>query len=335
MLTIIKGVKVGMTSVFDGTGTTLPVTLIRPLKMVVTQKKTREKDGYTALQLAYDETTAKHVNNPSKGVLKKAGVKGYYRRFFEAKVDETLVDSYELGQVIDPADFLDHWGEVDVWGFSKGKGFAGAMKRHGFKGQERTHGEPDERRPMSSGATDPARVFPGTKKPGHMGARRTTVYDISCFEFNSELNLLAVQGSVPGANGSVVTLKLRKKLAEEEVDEIRKEREGAKSMSSTVEEILPESLSTEASFSEPASTVKAEETAPESSREPSEKVQSQPVLSSPEAVSTESRTDTLEQDQSSFDPSDTRGDPDAVSRDEVPGASSATSTPIEEGESKG
>ncbi len=217
-----------MTSVYDGTGTTFPVTLIRPFKMVVTQIKYKERDGYNAIQLAYQETTEKHINKPKAGILRKAGVKGCYRRFFEAKVPEEDLSNYHLGQVIDPSEFLDYWGEVDVWAISKGKGFAGAMKRHGFKGEERTHGEPDERRPMSSGATDPARVFPGTRKPGHMGAVRVSISDLSCFEYNSELNLLAIQGSIPGPAGGIVTLKLKKLLTEKEVEEIKEEREQAK-----------------------------------------------------------------------------------------------------------
>jgi len=224
MLGIIKAEKIGMTTFFDETGEMVPITLVRPHKMVVTQIKTPEKDGKCSIQLAYKETTEKHVNKPTLGILKKAGVKGYYRKFFEARIKPEEISEYKLGQVIDPAEFLDYWAEVDVWGISKGKGFAGVMKRHGFKGQERTHGEPDERRPMSSGATDPARVFPGTKKPGHMGARRVTVFDLSCVEYNAELNILAIQGSIPGPNGGEVTLKLRKLLTEDEVELIRSER---------------------------------------------------------------------------------------------------------------
>jgi len=225
MLNIIKGKKLGMTSVFDGSGTTLPATLIRPFRMVVTGLKTPERDGYAAVQVAYDETTAKHVNRPMKGVLARAGVKGYYRKFFEAKVQPEELDNYTLGQEIDPAEFLDYWGEVDIWGTSKGKGFAGGVKRWGFAGQQRTHGDPDNRRPQSGGATDPARVFKGSHRPGRMGNRRATVHQLSCFEYHHAINVLVVQGSVPGPNGGEVTLKVRRRLSDEEVQAIQADRE--------------------------------------------------------------------------------------------------------------
>jgi|GEM_PF-38760 len=225
MLNIVKGIKLGMTSVFDGTGTTMPVTLIRPYRMVVSALKTPERDGYAAVQLAYGETTAKHVSRPVKGILSRAGVKGHFRKFFEAKVLPEDLGEYTLGQEIDPAEFLDYWGEVDVWGTSKGKGFAGGVKRWGFAGQERTHGDPDNRRPQSGGATAPARVFKGSHRPGHMGARRATVCALSCFEYHHSVNVLVVQGSVPGPNGGEVTVKARRLLSDEEVKVIVAERE--------------------------------------------------------------------------------------------------------------
>ncbi len=225
MIEVIKAKKIGMTNVFEGAGTTVPVTLVRPYKMVVTQIKTREKDGYNAIQLAYCETTEKHVNKPILGILKKAGVNKYYRKFYEVKVKEEDIPKFKLGQLIDPSEFLIYWAEVDVTGISKGRGFAGVMKRHGFHGQSRTHGDPDERRPQSSGATDPARVFPGTKKPGHMGNSRVTVKAMSCYEYNKELDVLVLQGSVPGPNGGEVTLKLRKLLSKQEMEDVSREEE--------------------------------------------------------------------------------------------------------------
>lgn len=253
MISIVKGTKVGMTTVFDETGTAVPVTLVRPFKMVVTQLRSKEKHPYASIQLAYGETTEKHVNKPKLGILRKAGIKGFYRKFFEAKIPEEELNNFKPGQVIDPREFLPYWGEVDVWAKSKGKGFAGVMKRHHFKGQERTHGEPDERRPMSSGATDPARVFPGTKKPGHMGARRVTVLNLSCFEYNRELNLLALQGSIPGPNGGEVTIKLRKLLSKEEAEEVEREEAQIKER---LEEPAPEDVPPQEA--QPESTTKQE-----------------------------------------------------------------------------
>lgn len=214
-----------MTSVFDGSGTTLPVTLVRPYRMVVTGLKTPERDGYAAVQLAYDETATKHVNRPLRGILSRAGVKKYYRKFFEAKVSPDELGNYTLGQEIDPAEFLDYWGEVDIWGTSKGRGFAGGVKRWGFAGQQRSHGDPDNRRPQSSGATDPARVFKGSRRPGHMGNRRVSVLALSCFEYHHAVNVLVVQGSVPGPNGAEITVKVRRLLSDEEVKAIVTERE--------------------------------------------------------------------------------------------------------------
>jgi len=275
MLGIIKAEKVGMTTFFDEAGEAVPITLVRPLKMVVTQIKTPEKDGKCSIQLAYKETTEKHVNKPKLGILKKAGVKGYYRKFFEARIKPEEIGEYKLGQVIDPSEFLDYWAEVDVWGISKGRGFAGVMKRHGFKGQERTHGEPDERRPMSSGATDAARVFPGTKKPGHMGARRVTVFDLSCVEYNAELNILAIQGSIPGPNGGEVTLKLRKLLTEDEVKIIRSERGRRLEESVTGEKAITQEKTEDAISAE--AEVQEEERAGRSAEPSSAEAESQDV----------------------------------------------------------
>ncbi|OGK08778.1 MAG: 50S ribosomal protein L3, partial [Candidatus Riflebacteria bacterium RBG_13_59_9] len=150
MISTIKGEKLGMTSVFDGAGITLSVTLVRPCPAVVTQLKTPENDGYSALQLAYGETLPKHVNKPSRGILNRAGVKGAYDRSYEVRVPEGELNNYKLGQEINPSEFLLRWATVDVAGTSKGKGFAGVVKRWGFRGQRRTHGDPSNRRPGSS-----------------------------------------------------------------------------------------------------------------------------------------------------------------------------------------
>ena len=219
MIPTIKGEKLGMTSVFDGAGTTLAVTLVRPLPAVVTQIKTSERDGYSALQLAYGETLPKHVNRPIQGILTRAGVSKSYTRIYEVKVPEGKLNEFKLGQEITPSEFLLGWAEVDVSGTSKGKGFAGGVKRWGFRGQCRSHGDPDNRRPMSSGATDPARVFKGARRPGQMGNAKTTVKSCAVFEYYRTLDVLVIQGSVPGPTGAELTLTVTKEFTPEELAE--------------------------------------------------------------------------------------------------------------------
>ena len=219
MIPTIKGEKLGMTSVFDGAGTTTAVTLVRPYKAVVTRVKTPAKDGYSALQLAYQETTPKHVSKPVRGILNRAGVPPSYRKFYEVRLPEGQLDEFRPGQEIDPTGFLLAWAEVNVTGTSKGKGFAGVVKRWGFRGQCRTHGDPDNRRPMSSGATDPARVFKGSRRAGHMGNRRTFQKACSVFEYFRALNVLVVQGSLPGPTGGELTLTVTRQFTPEELAE--------------------------------------------------------------------------------------------------------------------
>lgn len=219
MIPTIKGEKLGMTSVFDGAGTTLAVTLVRPYPAVVTQIKTPERDGYSALQLAYGETSPKHVNRPTRGVFNRAGVGKSYARFYEVRVPEGELNDFKLGQEITPAEFLLGWAEVDVGGTSKGKGFAGGVKRWGFRGQCRSHGDPDNRRPQSSGATDPARVFKGARRPGQMGNAKASVKSCAVFEYYRALNVLVIQGSVPGPTGAELTITVTKEFTPEELAE--------------------------------------------------------------------------------------------------------------------
>ena len=141
--------KIGMTSAFDGSGTTLPVTLMQPLPVVVTQIKRQETDGYSAVQVAFRETLEKRINKPTKGVLDKAGTDKILSKFYEIRCSPEELEGIEVGKEYNPADFVARWDQVTVTGTSKGKGFAGAMKRHGFAGQQRTHGDPDNRRPQS------------------------------------------------------------------------------------------------------------------------------------------------------------------------------------------
>lgn len=207
-----------MTSAFDGAGTTLPVTLVQPFDVVVTEIKRPETHGYAAVQLAFSQTLPKRVNKPQRGVLNRAGVKDAYKYFYESRVDPAQLDEYEVGKSYTAGDFLKTWNQVKVTGTSKGKGFTGVVKRWGFAGQQRTHGDPDNRRPMSNNATDPARVFKGSRRPGRMGNKKVTLKGVSVFEYDAELNLLALAGSVPGPNGGTLFVTL--------VDERQPEPEG-------------------------------------------------------------------------------------------------------------
>jgi len=207
--------KLGMTSAFDGAGTTVPVTLLEPLPVVVTQIKRPEQHGYAAVQLAYGETLQKRLNKPQLGTLRKAGLDQSLRHLYESKVEPEELEGLAPGQAIELSEILSQWQEVKVTGRSKGKGFAGAMKRWGFKGQCRTHGDPDNRRPMSNNATDPARVFKGSRRPGRMGGKRITLRGVNVFEYDAELNLLVLTGSVPGPNGSTLYVTLTKQREEE------------------------------------------------------------------------------------------------------------------------
>lgn len=198
----ILGKKAGMTRVFDDSGEVTPVTIIEAGPCYVTQIKTEKKDGYQAIQLGFGE--AKRLNKPQRGHLPK-GVPDV-RYLQEIRVDD--VSAYEIGQKIDAGIFSP--GEmVDVTGTSKGKGFAGVMKRHGFGGGPTTHGQSDRARaPGSIGSTStPGRVFKGKRMPGRMGNQRCTVQNLEVVLVDPERNLLAVKGAVPGSEGELVTIK--------------------------------------------------------------------------------------------------------------------------------
>jgi large subunit ribosomal protein L3 len=216
MIKSIPTIKVGMTSSFDEAGTTVPVTILQPYKLVVTEIKRPEKHGYAAVQVAFRPNLAKRVTKPLKGITAKAGVKEVYSRFYEVHVAPEDLEQFQLGQLIDPAEFLSRWDQITVTGTSKGKGFAGVVKRWGFAGQQRTHGDPDNRRPMSNNATDPARVFPGSRRPGRMGNEQVTLKGLTVFEYDAKLNILVVSGSVPGHNGAQVFVNLVAEAAPEE-----------------------------------------------------------------------------------------------------------------------
>ncbi len=201
----LLGKKIGMTSVFSAEGKNIPCTVIEVGPCVVTQVKSVETDGYEAVQVGFKDAKEKNTSNPLKGHFKKAGVtpKRYLAEF--SGFDKEL----NLGDVL-TVDMFSDTTYVDVVGTSKGKGFQGVMKRHGFGGVgQSTHGQDDrQRKPGSIGACSyPAKVFKGTRMGGQMGGDRVTVQNLKVVKVIPEHNLLLIKGSVPGCNGSIVIIK--------------------------------------------------------------------------------------------------------------------------------
>ena len=200
------GKKIGMTSVFGADGKNIPCTVVEAGPCVVTQIRTVEKDGYAAVQLAYDEISEKHASKALKGHFEKAGTTPK-RKLVEFKAD--FAQELKLGDVLSVADIFGDVKFVDVIGTSKGKGFQGVVKRHGFAGVGgQTHGQHNRlRHPGSLGACAwPSRVFKGMRMAGHMGNERVKVFNLEVIKVMPENNLIVVKGSVPGAKGSYVIL---------------------------------------------------------------------------------------------------------------------------------
>ena len=198
------GKKIGMTSVFSADGKNVPCTVIEAGPCVVTQVKTEEKDGYKALQLGFEEAKENRTSKPMMGTFKKAGTTPK-KHLAEFKFDE----EHNLGDTITVELFADA-KFVDIVGTSKGKGFQGVVKRHGFGGVgQRTHGQDDRaRKPGSIGACSyPAKVFKGMRMAGQMGGDRVTTQNLQVLKVIPEHNLLLVKGSVAGCNGSTVLIK--------------------------------------------------------------------------------------------------------------------------------
>ena len=206
----IIGKKLGMTQVFADDGATVGVTVVEVEPSVIVQVKTKNKDGYDAIQLGYGRTKQKNVTKPLQGHFSKAD-KGFFRKLKEFQTES---GKYETGQEI-TADLFQVGDFVDVVGTSKGKGFQGVVKRHGFGGGRATHGSMHHRAPGSIGASaDPARVFKGTKMGGQMGNVRKTIQNIQVWQVRSDRNLLLLKGSIPGSeNGFVLIKKATKKSA--------------------------------------------------------------------------------------------------------------------------
>lgn len=197
------GRKLGMTQMFSEYGEAVPVTVIEMEPSVVIQKKTVAKDGYDAIQLGYGRIKQSHVTKPLQGHFNKAG-KGTFRYLREIPCNP---EDYELGQevkaeVFVPGDF------VDITGTTKGKGFAGVIKRHGFGGGRATHGSMFHRAPGSIGASaDPSRVFKGTRLPGQMGNVRNTVKNLLVWAVRPDKNIVLVKGAVPGGQNGLLLVK--------------------------------------------------------------------------------------------------------------------------------
>ncbi len=197
----IVGKKVGMTQVFNDEGQLVPVTVVQAGPCVVVDKKTPEKDGYSAIVIGFDKP--KRVNKPRAGIFQKAGVEPK-KYLVEIKVEN--LDEFEIGQEF-KADVFEKGEIVDVTGKSKGKGFQGTVKRWNFRTGPKTHGSHSYRIPGSLGSTDPARVFKGKKLPGRMGGERITTQNLEIVDVDVEENLILVKGAIPGPNKSLVTIR--------------------------------------------------------------------------------------------------------------------------------
>jgi large subunit ribosomal protein L3 len=198
----LLGTKLGMTQVWDENNKLIPVTVVQITPNVVTQVRTPEVDGYTAIQIAYGQIDPRKANKPATGHFDKAGVTP--RRHL-TEVRTANAGEYSLGQEIG-VDVFEAGSKVDVVGTSKGKGFAGVMKRHNFKGVSASHGSHrNHRKPGSIGASStPSRVFKGMRMAGRMGGERVTVMNLSVHSVDVEKGLLLVKGAVPGARGRIV-----------------------------------------------------------------------------------------------------------------------------------
>lgn len=209
-LPTIIAVKAGMTRIFNENGEHVPVTVLKLIPNLISQVKTKEKDGYEAYQVAFAEKREKLVNKPTLGRLKKANIDKTLVHSSEVKVDG--VNAENLGCEVSLGEFQANT-YIDVTGISKGKGFAGVMKRFNFQGGPAAHGSHFHRRPGSIGCrATPARVFANKKLPGHMGVDRVTVQNLVVVEVNMEKGYMLVKGSIPGAkNGFVRVAKAIKK----------------------------------------------------------------------------------------------------------------------------
>jgi large subunit ribosomal protein L3 len=214
MIDAILGKKLGMTQVFDEKGAVIPVTVIQAGPCRVTQVRTKEKDGYEAVQIGFEESS--RLKKPQIGHQKdqiRSEENGKYTKQFGLKflreIRTNTVGEHTVGDTISATTIFSNGDTVDVTGTSKGKGFAGVMKRHNFHGGPRTHGQSDRARaPGSIGSgTTPGRVVKGMRMAGHMGQERVTTQNLKVVRIDADKNLILIKGAVPGANGGLVTIR--------------------------------------------------------------------------------------------------------------------------------
>ena len=200
----LLGRKLGMTRLYDEHGRSIPVTVIEAGPCTVLQKKTKAKEGYDAIQVGYREKKASRVNRPMAGHCQKAGCAGFYH-IREFRVEDP--DAYEIGQRLTVSEIFEVGAKVDVSGRTKGRGFQGVVKRHGFRGGRATHGSMFHRAPGSIGCSAwPSRVIKGKKLPGHMGTNLVTQKNLTIVDIRPEENLILVQGAVPGAKNGLLQI---------------------------------------------------------------------------------------------------------------------------------
>ena len=203
MVNKLFGKKLGMTRIFLDEGKNVPVTVLRVGPCVVIQKKTREKDGYTAIQIGYETQKKMRVNKPLQGHFNAAG-KGCFTHLKEIRVDDS--EQFKLGEEI-KSDIFSVGDTVHVSGLSKGRGFSGVIKRWGFSGGRKTHGSRSHRIPGSIGCSaTPGRVQKGKKLPGRMGNQRVTVKNLKVVDVRPEMDVVLIKGAVPGSRNSLVEI---------------------------------------------------------------------------------------------------------------------------------
>ena len=200
----IIGKKIGMTQIFDEIGNVIPVTVIQAGPCVVAQKKTVETDGYNAVQLGFDDVKEKHLNKPEKGHFEKTGV-AFKKHLKEFRLDD--VSAINAGDVI-TVDTFAIGDKVDVTGITKGRGYTGVIKRWNHHHLRMTHGTgPIHRQPGSMGVIDPARIFKNKKMAGQYGNEQVTVLNLKVVKIDSEKNLIAIKGAIPGAKDGIVFIR--------------------------------------------------------------------------------------------------------------------------------
>ncbi|MBW2215598.1 MAG: 50S ribosomal protein L3 [Deltaproteobacteria bacterium] len=204
MVNKLIGKKLGMTRIFLDEGKSIPVTVLKVGPCVVLQKKTREKDGYDAIQIGYEPRKETRVNKPLKGHF-EAAAKGCFAHLREIRVEDT--EEFELGHEIKSPDVFEAGDRIQISGISKGRGFSGVMKRWGFAGGRKTHGSRSHRVPGSIGCSaSPGRVTKGKKLPGRMGHQRVTIKNLRVVDVRPEMDVVLIKGSVPGSSNSLIEI---------------------------------------------------------------------------------------------------------------------------------